>query len=1082
MARHALPTGTVTFLLTDIEGSTALWERDPGGMAIVVERHYEILDEVVVRHGGVRPDEQGEGDSVVAVFVRASDAAVAALEAHRALSELGLAVRMALHTGESDLRGSSNYFGSTIIRCARLRAIGHGGQILVSDATRTLIGDHPPETGWLRDLGSHRLKDLGRPERVWQLCPREGRVEYPPLRSLDAFGHNLPTRLTAVVGRQAETAEVSAALAGGRLVTLVGSGGVGKTRLALQVAAELVDQFDGGVWWTELAAVTDSTALAGAVLTAMGMPTQQDARPVASLDDHLEGRSALFVLDNCEHLISAAALFVDELLGALPAVSVLATSREPLGVDGETVWRVPSLDLPARVENEGVVESVGRSDAGRLFVERARQAHQGWELTEEAAPAVARICHRLDGIPLSIELAAARCRSLGVQQIARELDDRFRLLSGGARTVLARQQTLKASIDWSHELLDSSERAALRRLGVFAGPFDVTAAEAVISAFGDVDSYEVFDLVDRLAAKSLIAIDQYGDDTRYRLLETIRHYALDRLAEAGEIAAARDAHADHWATWAESHNVYLDNSKRIQDALLSNLGNLTAAAQWACAGRPDLIRPLILSTGYLIRLDDAESAGQDLFELALTALDGIDDIAWAYVAMAASVAIGFTWLTPADEAVRRRADYLAEMHDLRLVRAMLRLTDALLTGTDPAGLALASGWFAEAGSPSWSATAAMYAARYYSSVGQLDVAQRLLDEASDSDTPNDFRESGMLGARAHVAYCRGQLGDLAERTRRGYGALPPLTGAHLSVYMNLGYEVVARIAFFAADRESLEWAATELARVGGGRVPRRIAAIASAHVNLFDGPRADPSIREAIDSTLRQRVQGSAIGGGFMQRETPYLSVAAADVEWIASERAAIEQFVDSGNDVRVLSFMHMLDAVLALYDGDDERATGHWHDLLAISSERGFGLLWIDALEGLAICAARAGASADAAHLSGAAQTAREQRCYRYRYPHLDELPPGSDEGRALSLEDATTYARRARGQRARPASGWTALTPTEIEVANAVAAGLTNQQAAERLFMSVPTVKTHLRHIFDKLAISNRAQLVGAVIDRNR
>jgi DNA-binding CsgD family transcriptional regulator len=219
-----------------------------------------------------------------------------------------------------------------------------------------------------------------------------------------------------------------------------------------------------------------------------------------------------------------------------------------------------------------------------------------------------------------------------------------------------------------------------------------------------------------------------------------------------------------------------------------------------------------------------------------------------------------------------------------------------------------------------------------------------------------------------------------------------------------------------------------------------------------------------------------------MQRETPYLSVAAADVDWIASERAAIEQFVDGGNDVRVVCFMHMLDAVLAHYDGDDERATGHWHDLLAISSEHGFGLLWIDALEGIAISAARSGATDEAAHLSGAAETARQQRCYRYRYPHLAGLPPGSDEGRALSLEDATTYARRARGERARPASGWAALTPTEVEVANAVAAGLTNQLAAERLFMSVPTVKTHLRHIFDKLAISNRAQLVGAVIDRNR
>ncbi len=325
---------------------------------------------------------------------------------------------------------------------------------------------------------------------------------------------------------------------------------------------------------------------------------------------------------------------------------------------------------------------------------------------------MARVCRRLDGIPLSIELAAARCRSLGVEQIAGELDDRFRLLTGGARTVLARQRTLQASIDWSHDLLDDSERAALRRLGVFVGPFDMTAAEAVVSVLGDVDRHAVFDLIDRLAAKSLVGIDETpGGSIRYRLDETIRHYALDRLTEAGELAAARDAHAEHWATWADSHNVYLDNSKHVQDALLSNFANLSAAARWACISRPDLIRPLILSTGYLIRLDDAESGGDDLFELALAALDGSDDIAWAYVAMAASVAIGFTWLTPAADVVRSRAEHLAELHDLRLVQAMLRLNNALITGTDPAGLALASSWFAEAGSPSWSATAAMYAAR-----------------------------------------------------------------------------------------------------------------------------------------------------------------------------------------------------------------------------------------------------------------------------------------------------------------------------------------------------------------------------------
>ena len=498
---------------------------------------------------------------------------------------------------------------------------------------------------------------------------------------------------------------------------------------------------------------------------------------------------------------------------------------------------------------------------------------------------------------------------------------------------------MKASIDWSYELLDGSERAALRRLGVFAGPFDVTAAEAVISAFGDVDVTRCSDLVDRLAAKSLIAIDEFGDDTRYRLW---RRFALclDRLAEAGEIAA-RDAHAEHWATWAD-RTTSTSTTANTSGALLSNLANLTAAARWACACRPDLIRPLILSTGYLIRLDDARAE-------AGSVRVGADLARWCRrhrLGVHRDGGVGCDGVHVADASRRSCPPRAGTSRRCTTapVQAMLRLTGALITGTDPAGLVLASRWFAEAGSPSWSATAAMYAARYYSSVGQLDVADRLLDEVPESDTPNDFRESGRLGARVHVAYCRGQLGDLAERTRRGYGALPPLTGAHLSVYMNVGYEVVARIAFFAADRESLEWAAAAVNATGsgGGRVQRRMAAIAAAHVSLFDGPRADPSIREAIDSTLRQRVQGSAIGGGFMQRETPYLSVAAADVEWIASERAAIEQFVDGGSAVRVASSCTCSTPCSPL---QRRRRTSDTTlaRLLAISSEHDFGL-WIDA------------------------------------------------------------------------------------------------------------------------------------------
>ena len=427
-----LPTGTVTFLLTEVEGSTRSWEHDSTTIAAAISRHYEILDEVIARRHGHRPVQQGEGVSVAAVFARASDAVEAALDADRAVDELGLRIRIAVHSGEIELRDDGNYFGPTIIRCARLLSIGHGGQLLLSDATRQLVGDRLPAGASLQDLGQHRLKDLAHAERVWQVSPAERPEVFPPLRSLDAFGHNLPTRLTPLIGRVYETASVTSTVAAERLVTLTGAGGVGKTTLALHAAAELVDRFDGGVWWVDLAPVNDPGSMPGAALTAMGVPQRPGVSAAAALVDQLAGRSALFVLDNCEHLVARCAAFVEELLTSTSTIRVLATSREALGVPGEVVWHVPSMGVPA-ADEPATAASIIRFDAARLFVDRAQRARHSLELTDEVAPAVARICARLDGIPLSIELAAARCRSLGVDQIARELDERFRLLTGGTR-------------------------------------------------------------------------------------------------------------------------------------------------------------------------------------------------------------------------------------------------------------------------------------------------------------------------------------------------------------------------------------------------------------------------------------------------------------------------------------------------------------------------------------------------------------------------------------------------------------------------------------------------------------------------
>ena len=623
-----LPTGTVTFLLSDVEGSTRRWEEAPEAMSVAIPRHYELLDEAIVRHGGVRPVEQGEGDSVVGAFSRASDAVAAAVAAqHAFVSEpwpegAELRVRMAVHTGEAQLRDHGYYLGQALNRGARIRAAGHGGQVLVSATTAALVADRLPPRVTLADLGLHRLKDLGRSERIWQLTHPDLPSTFPPLRSLDVFRHNLPIQLTPLIGRENEIVDVGSRLAGERLVTLTGSAGVGKTRLALAVAAEALDQYPGGVWWLELAALADPNAVGRTALAALGS-RETAGTPVAhQLAVELGDQPSLLVLDNCEHLLAACAELVSALLLANPSVSVLTSSREALGVTGEITWRVPSMRCPspdAAVD----VPALSQYDAVVLFVERARRARPSFAVNDANAPAVAEICYRLDGIPLAVELAAARCRQMSPERIASELDDRFRLLTGGARTVMARQQTLAASVDWSHDRLDEAERMAFRRLGVFAGPFPLEAAEAVVAAEGDLDPAEVFDLISRLVDKSLVVADEgpHGEP-RYRLLETLRAYALDRGRTAGELATLRNAHAAWWADWLEPRGAM--PSDDILEEMEAFHANLVAALDWG-ADEPAL--GLRLLRGVAIAWEDLGRAGD-----AMAAADRLltDDNAQRY--------------------------------------------------------------------------------------------------------------------------------------------------------------------------------------------------------------------------------------------------------------------------------------------------------------------------------------------------------------------------------------------------------------------------------------------------------------------
>jgi predicted ATPase/class 3 adenylate cyclase len=594
-----LPTGTVTFLFTDVAGSTRLWERHPEPMRRALARHDALIERLVARHGGAVVRPRGEGDSRFAVFPRATDAVVAAAAIQGALHaelwppETPLRVRLALHTGEADLR-DGDYYGSAVNRCARLRAIAHGGQALVSRATYDLTLDALPPGVALRDLGEQRLSDLARPEQVFQLVGPDVPADFPPLRSLDALPHNLPRQLTSFVGRERELQEVAALLGAHRLVTLTGPGGTGKTRLALQVAADLLDASPDGVFFVPLAPVADPALVVPTIATSLGL-REFGARPLLdALRDYLGDKRLLLVLDNFEHVVDAAPA-VATLLAGCPRLAVLVTSRAVLCLSGEHDYPVPPLALPdaavtqalsrePRANTALAVEQIAGAEAVRLFVVRARAARPDFALTPANAPAVAALCRRLDGLPLALELAAARTRLLPPPALLARLADAaggpLRLLTGGPRDRPARQQTLRATIEWSYGLLTAHEQAVFRWLGVFAGGCTLEAAEAVCAA-GDV-----LDGLGSLVDKSLLRLEEpAAGEPRYLMLETLRELALERLEASGEAAATRQRHAAYFLGVAERADAAMRRAGQAVGLarLEADHDNLRAALAWTLA-------------------------------------------------------------------------------------------------------------------------------------------------------------------------------------------------------------------------------------------------------------------------------------------------------------------------------------------------------------------------------------------------------------------------------------------------------------------------------------------------------------------
>ncbi len=600
-----IPTGTVTFLFTDIEGSTRLWERYPDAMRIALARHDELLRTAIERHQGYVF--KTVGDAFCAVFSTTPEAVQAALEAQLALQEedwgeVGpLHVRMGLHTGEAEER-NQDYFGPTVNRVARLQAVGYGQQTLLSQAAAERTVPGLPDQASLEDLGLHRLKDLSAPEHIWNLRHPVLPPEFAPLKTLDYLPTNLPAQVTSFIGRDTEMAEIKRLLGPARLLTLAGSGGTGKTRLSLQVGADLVEEYANGVWLAELAALTDPALVVQTVAAALNV-REEPGRPVQeTLVEALRDQSLLLVLDNCEHVLATAASLCDVLIKRCPRLKILASSREGLGVPGEQTYRIPSLGLlPVPLDQLASLsfDVLRSSEAVRLFADRASLVKSDFRLTEANIAAVARLCARLDGIPLALELAAARVRAMPVEQIETRLHDRFRLLTGGARTLLPRQQTLRALIDWSYDLLSDPEKHLFCRLSVFSGGWTLEAAESVCIG-DDIEDWEVLDLLTALVDKSLVVYDDLSGTARYRLLETVRQYAGDRLLESGDGDTYRARHRDCYLALAEEAAAQMRGSEQADwlTRLEREAANMRQALVF-CQETPDGAEPGLRLSDFL---------------------------------------------------------------------------------------------------------------------------------------------------------------------------------------------------------------------------------------------------------------------------------------------------------------------------------------------------------------------------------------------------------------------------------------------------------------------------------------------------
>jgi predicted ATPase/class 3 adenylate cyclase len=667
------PTGNITFLFTDIERSSQLWEQHPQAMGRALARHDAIMQSVFQEHEGYVF--KTIGDAFCVAFSDATRAVLASLAVQRELAaeaweETGpLRVRMALHSGETDER-DGDYFGRPLNRVARLLAAGHGGQTLLSRVTAERVREKLPMEISLRDLGERRLKDLSKPERIFQLVVKDLPADFPPLRSLEVLPNNLPAQVTTFVGRAREMAEVKRLIGMTRLLTLTGPGGTGKTRLAIQVAADALETFPHGVWLVELATLTDAALIPETIAAALDI-REESGRPIrATLLDALRTRRMLIILDNCEHLVRGCAEIAESILRYCPDQRVLATSREALNIPGEMTWGVPSL-ATVRVDGGRAsnmsLEDLGALDAVQLFVDRATAVRPDFTLNESNAAAIADICWRFDGIPLAIELAAARAKVLTPAQILARVDDRFRLLSGGSRTALPRQQTLGALIDWSYDLLNDKERALLQRLSVFVAGRTLEMAESVCTD-DLIAEWEILDLLGSLVDKSLLSAepDERGE-SRYVMLESVWDYSWDKLVQSGQSDTFRERHLEFFLKIAEEMEPKLMGPEQAEclHSLEAELYNFRYALEWSATVPAAITRGLRMCAA-IARFWEVHShlnEGKEHYDTLLARAD--ENVPRDVLAKAITGAGRIAWCQDRDDAaLRHYGDALAIFEEL----------------------------------------------------------------------------------------------------------------------------------------------------------------------------------------------------------------------------------------------------------------------------------------------------------------------------------------------------------------------------------------------------------------------------------